>query len=236
MTGREEPPPWRVLDQPSTSATASTPAPPPRATERGRGPSEGRERWLLGLATAIALLLAAGSFLLAGTNEPAVRIETMAAASGAPPPTSEEIIVDIGGAVRRPGIVRLPAGSRVADAIAAAGGFGPRVDTERVARQLNLAARLADGDHIQVPSRDDPTTEAGTVVGGGSDPVAKTRLDLNRATAAELEALPGIGPVTAAKIVAAREEARFTSVDELRTRKLVGAATFEKIRDLVTVR
>ncbi len=156
------------------------------------------------------------------------------------------LVVEVAGAVARPGLVQLPAGARVADAIAAAGGFGPRVDAARATATLNLAARLADGDRVVVPSRDDPISgpsagsgaSAGSGSGGsaGGAGGATAPLDLNRATPAELDGLPGIGPVTAAKIVAAREERPFRSVDELRERKLVGPSTFAKLRDLVVVR
>ena len=99
--------------------------------------------------------------------------------------------------------------------------------------ELNLAALLHDGDRVLVPSRDDSVA---TSAAGGDGPRPSPGLvDLNRATEAELDALPGIGPVTAAKIVAARQTAPFTSVDDLRTRGLVGQKTFDQLRPLVTV-
>ena len=149
------------------------------------------------------------------------------------------IVIDVQGAVVRPGVHPLPAGSRVGDAIAGAGGYSPQVDIEAAAALLNLAAPLADGAKVHVPSRGEVV---GAIASGApedpnsDDPVgAGGLINLNTATTDELDTLPGIGPVTAAKIIDARESAPFASVDELLAREVVGSSTFEKIRNLVTV-
>jgi len=119
--------------------------------------------------------------------------------------------------------------------VSRAGGYGPRVDTARAEQELNLAAPLRDGDHIRVPSRDDVASAGSSTVPGGGGSTGGGLVDLNRATQGELEALPGVGPATAQKIIGAREEAPFTAVEELRSRGILGEKTFEKLRDLVTV-
>jgi len=124
-------------------------------------------------------------------------------------------------------------------------GLGPSPSSGRAAgKELGVdvqGAVLRPGDQVLVPSRDDGTQGAGA--GGPSGPGASSRpgtaagpIDLNHATVSELDALPGIGPVTANKIVAARDERPFVSVDELRSRKILGAATFDKVKDLLVVR
>jgi competence protein ComEA len=198
-------------------------------------------------------ILAVGAFLLAfGTSsggtvvvDGGAPLGSAGVADASPPgvrPSVTELVVEIVGAIDRPGVFRLPEGARVGDLVAAAGGYGARVDAERASRELNLAALLRDGDQVRVPSRDDPADQPPATSGraggatSGSGSATSGPLDLNQATPAELEALPGIGPVTAAKIVSAREEEPFATIEDLRTRKLVGEKTFEKLRDLVAVR
>ena len=159
------------------------------------------------------------------------------ASQAAPPGASngKALVVEIVGAVGRPGVFHLPPGARIGDLVAAAGGYGPRVDAERAGHDLNLAAPLHDGDQIRVPSRDD-TSRATSGTSRPSTAAGSRPFDLNQATAAQLDGLPGIGPVTAAKIIASRDEQPFTAVVDLRTRKLVGEKTFGQLKDLVTVR
>jgi competence protein ComEA len=143
------------------------------------------------------------------------------------------IVVDVEGAVARPGLQQLRRGDRVGDAIRAAGGFGPMADLAAAAAALNLAEVLSDGQKVLVPGRG-MASRIEVAAGTGSSPGSPARVDVNRASQAELESLPGIGPVTAGKIMEARTAAPFRAVEELRSRGLVGESVFGRIRDLVT--
>ncbi len=144
------------------------------------------------------------------------------------PPGRAPIVVHLSGEIVVPGIYQLPVGARVDDALRAAGGVTPNGDVNR----LNLAARLADGQHVVVPRKADPVTMSVTAA---ASPAA-LRVNVNSATVAELDGLPGVGPVTAQRIVAYRQQhGPFTRIDELREAKLVNQATFDKIKDLISV-
>jgi competence protein ComEA len=231
--------PWRALEDagPSGHVGAAVPA-------GGALPPSARvPRNLVTLATlgGAGLLAVLAVVLVVDGGHGAVSIDGTPLGSGstggvgvAASVAAERLVVDVQGAVVRPGIVELPPGSRVGDAIGAAGGYSPRVAADRVGTSLNLAALVRDGDQIVVPSRDDPP--GGPIASTGSGGAAGGPIDLNHATAAELDGLPGIGPATATKIIAAREEQPFSAVEDLQTRKIVGASAFSKIKDLVTVR
>lgn len=128
----------------------------------------------------------------------------------------DEIRVDVGGEVTAPGVYRLRPGARVIDAIEAAGGVTPAGDLA----PLNLARHVVDEDRIRVPQRGERSAA----------------LDLNTASRADLEALPGIGPTRAAAILEARVERAFASSDELVARDLIPVGVYDQIRDLVTTR
>lgn len=131
-----------------------------------------------------------------------------------PPSGVDAVLVHVSGAVAMPGVVEAEAGDRVVDVVERAGGFASEADQDAV----NLARRVRDEDHVHVP-----------LLGEG-----KPLIDLNRASAKELESLPGIGPVYAGRIIEARELLPFVSSDQLIERDLIPARTYEQIRDLVS--
>jgi len=154
----------------------------------------------------------------------------------APVPTSTEsevLVVHVAGAVARPGLHELDPGSRVADAIDAAGGVTADADAARI----NLAAPLVDGERVYVLAvgEQEPAVSVGASPSGLGGSTGGP-VDLNSADATALEALPGIGPATAAAILQHRDEVgAFTSVDQLLDVPGIGDAKLEAIRDLVTV-
>jgi competence protein ComEA len=163
------------------------------------------------------------------TATPSPGTATAAESGGAP---AQELIVDVAGKVERPGIVTLPKGSRVYEAIEAAGGLKGRVDTAA----LNMARQLSDGEQVlvgvepaAVTGADGPGQPAGVTPGAA-------KINLNTATAEQLDTLPGVGPVTAQAILGHREtNGPFGAVDDLLDVKGIGEATLAELRDLVVV-
>ncbi len=150
-------------------------------------------------------------------------------------PAAAEIVVHVLGAVRRPGLVRLPAGARVQDAIEATGGMTRSADPG----DLNLAQLLTDGQQIVIGTRRRPAGEVRDSGAGESDPSQPGQaraIDLNRATQAQLEQLPGVGPVTAASILGWRQQhGRFTRIEELQEVDGIGPKTYAQIAPHVRV-
>jgi competence protein ComEA len=194
-----------------------------------------RRQLLVGGLVALVLLTLAARLLLRPGASASVRVPPPVVPARTATVAAKQLVVNIVGAVRRPGLYRLPPGSRVADAVARAGGTTGRALVELV----NLAAPIADGEQIVVPRRGvavagaagGAAAPAGAAAPGGA---AAGPVHLNTATLEQLDGLPGVGPVTAQKILDYRQEhGAFGSVDELDAVSGIGPARLEQLRELV---
>jgi len=145
---------------------------------------------------------------------------------------SGPVVVAAAGAVAHPGVYTVKAGARVVDVLQAAGGATPEADLDRV----NLAAKVADGERVYIPRKGEAGDAGAAVAGSPTGSSASAVVDLNTATAAQLEALPGIGPATAQAILEYRtQHGRFRSVNELLEVRGIGEAKLAQIRPHVRV-
>jgi len=179
---------------------------------------------------ALVLVVVAWRHAAAGAPAP-LRVAPVVPARASPPAAAASarlLVVDVVGAVRRPGLVRLAEGSRVADAIARAGGL--RRGAERAG--VNFAAPVSDGQQVVVPRRG--AAVAAGAAGAGPAAASTGPVSLSSATAEQLDTLPGVGPVTAQKIVAYRQQnGAFRSVDELDAISGIGPSRIANLRGLV---
>jgi len=181
-------------------------------------------RWLVLSALINVTLTGAAVVMLRWPTRASMRIEIPEDAMT----RDRSIAVYVSGAVVEPGVYWLARGGLVVDAVHAAGGVTDEADTAAI----NLARRLSDGEQVHVPR----VGEAASSKGGGTDPMS-ARLNVNAASAEELEELPGIGPTLSARIVAYRDEhGPFSSPDELQNVEGIGAGTMERIRAMITTR
>lgn len=137
--------------------------------------------------------------------------------------------VDVSGEVLNPGVYQLPVGSRIEEAIKAAGGIKTSADPDFVAKNLNLAQKVSDGMKIYVPKLAEANQAGNQAVAGSS--TSEVLININTAPLSDLDKLPGVGEVTAQKIIDSRP---FGSLEELLIKKAVSKATYEKIKDLVS--
>ncbi len=202
---------WWSLRPPSVPVEARLPVAAPEAASQNVG---------VGAGVSAGIGAGEGGVDAAGSAQPLT--QTTAAAT----------FVHVAGAVREPGLVVVGGGARVIDAIEAAGGVTDQADVNRI----NLAALVIDGQRLFVPTIDDPAVPAVVSGGGGAAGSGNAPVDLNAATPEQLEALPGVGPATAAAIVSHRDNnGPFESVVDLLDVPGIGDAKLAALRDLVSV-
>lgn len=185
----------------------------------------GKNLWGIAFGVLVGLL-ATGLILFASRAPGGEPVELL------PPPTPLPLLVHVSGAVAAPGVYSLPPGSRVRDAVDAAGG----ILTDADETQVNLAAFLEDGQKVHIPAQAAESEALPDTRSEGEVPLAGSLVNLNTASQVELESLPGIGPCLAQAIIAYREaNGPFTSLEGIQAVEGIGPATYEEIKDLITL-
>jgi competence protein ComEA len=190
-----------------------------------------RSELLLVVLLGLAIVGTGAVVVLRSSDPPAPPVERVVSqpeASASPSPV-KQVVVHVSGQVNKPGVYELPDGSRVQDAVAAAG--GPLAESD--ANALNLAAVIADGQKVTVPKPGEAVTVDPASSAEAGAPAGK--VNLNLATPAQLEELPGVGPVLAERIVAHRQKGRFTSPRQLMEVSGFGPKKYEALKDQITV-
>ena len=177
----------------------------------------------------LILIVGARVFLYYKSNP---QMSFSASESTASAQLASSVTIDISGAVEKPGLYVLPNGSRIQDGLDKAGGLSNQADTEWVSKQINLAQKLTDGSKLYIPKQNE-TKSIPTVipqVAGISETSINKKVNINSASEKELESLPGIGEVTATKIISNRP---YQSIDELVSKKILNKTTFEKNKEVL---
>ncbi len=197
---------------------------------------------VLGLMIGIYFSLLPDPSLANGATSIATDEVSVAGDTSATPSTSTgQIVVDIAGAVANPGVYYLGASSIVEDAIQAAGGFSRLADIDEIARTVNRAGLVEAHSKIYIPKKGDrpvvytepPTTNSPA---NSSPSLAGTKVNINTATATELDILPGVGPITAQRIIDYRiQQGNFSNIEGIQNVPGIGQAKFDQLKDLITI-
>ncbi len=185
----------------------------------------------LGLGVAGMILFIYGLIALLGSSSPASNI-IFEANSATVSASLTNIVVDVEGAVVKPGVYKLSSDARVQDVLIAAGGLSSRADRAWVSKNLNLALKLTDGAKIYIPAAGETPAQSSAVQGAQSSVNVDGLVNVNSASQSELDTLPGIGAVTAVKIISNRP---YGAISELLERKIVGSKVFSQIKDKISV-
>jgi competence protein ComEA len=191
-------------------------------------PEISRQQAIVVCMLVLLLLVVAGKLL--GARHSTVQRRAQVRLVGATGSSRAQLLVDVSGAVRRPGVYKLPAGSRINDALLEAGGATAKADLTLV----NRAATLTDGQQVLVTEKVSATNTAATSGGSSAGGAAVAPIHLNNATLGQLDELPGVGPETAQRIIDYRTaNGPFKTVDELDLVSGIGPAKLAELRDLV---